>query len=228
MGEAVESCQVLETSELFAGISPFVRDAVLSTARRRAYACSELIFFTDDPVKETFLLIEGCAKVTLVARNGEEVVLRVVAPGELVGELGLEAGRKQFSTAQAIQDCEVLVWTAETFKAALTRFPVLERKVNNILRRRIFEMENRICEVSTQLASKRLAHELVRLASQIGQKVNSHVEISIPQEVLAQMTAMTLFTTNRILRSWEDQGLLRVGRRCIEIHDSAGLSGLCL
>ena len=117
MGEAVESCQVSETSELFGDILPLVRDAVLSTARRRAYACSELIFFTADPVKETFLLIEGCAKVTLVATS-----------------------RKRYSHR----------WTAMTF------------------------------------------------------------------------------TTNRILTSWEDQGLLRVGRRCIEIHDSVGLSSTAL
>jgi CRP-like cAMP-binding protein len=145
----------------------------------------------------------------------------------LIGEVGLLSGSKHSSTAQALQECEVLVWATDIFDAALLRFPVLQRNVNSILGRRLSDIQSRITRISsTQVASKRLAHELVDLANQMGRRVNSHVEIKIPQEALAQMTAMGLFTLNRILSSWETQGLLRVHRKRIEIHDSLRLSGL--
>jgi CRP-like cAMP-binding protein len=227
MVEARKKCRVVETSELFADVSPLVREAVLAAAQGRKYACRQQMFLIDDPVEEIFLMVEGCAKVTQVTRNGREVVLRIAAPGEVASELGLEPGSAHTSTASALQECTVLVWTAGAFETALTRFAVLQRNVNSILRQRIVDFQNRVARISSsEVASKRLAHELVCLAQQVGQKVNSHIEIKIAQEALAQMTAMGLFTLNRILSGWENQGFLRVHRQCIEIHDSLGLSGL--
>jgi CRP-like cAMP-binding protein len=224
---ANDKSHALETSELFADVPRDIRGAILSLAQSRKYTCREQVFLIDDPIDETFLMMEGCAKITQVTRNGKEVVIRIATPGEIVGELGLPPGSKHSSTAQTLRDCEALVWPAETFENALIQYPLLQRNVNNILQRRIGEIQSRISRISsTQVASKRLAHELVGLASHMGHHVNRHVEINVPQEVLAQMTAMGLFTLNRILSGWENQGLLRVHRQRIEINDSLGLSGL--
>ena len=51
---------------------------------------------------------------------------------------------------------------------------------------------------------------------------NSELFVDVP----APVTAIGLFTLHRILSAWETQGLLRVHRQRIEIHDSPGLSGL--
>jgi len=48
--------------------------------------------------------------------------------------------------------------------------------------------------------------------------VHDHVEINVSQEALAEMTAMTSSTVNRLLTKWENQGLLKVRREAIEIH----------
>ena len=227
MAESVEKDRGLQASEMFTDAPANVRNNFLSAARARFFSYRQQLFLIDDPIDEIFLMVEGCAKVTQVTRSGKEVVLRIAASGELIGELGLPNGSKHSSTAQALQDCEVLVWASGVFDATLRQFPVLQRNVNNILRRRVSDIQSRISRISsTQVASKRLAHELVDLANQMGRKVNSHVEIKIPQEALAQMTAMGLFTLNRILSGWETQGLLRVHRKRIEIHDSLRLSGL--
>ena len=228
MADTIERFQVLETCEFFADVPTHIRETVLSAARLRRFACRQVMFVMDDPIKETFLLLKGCAKVTQFTKEGEEIALRITAPGELVGELGSVAGSKHSSTARALQECEALVWATETFDAALMRFPVLERNAYNMLRNRLREMERHICRVSTQQASGRVASELVQLSNQIGQKVNSHVEIKIPQEALAQMTAMDVWTLNRVLRDLENQGFLRIRRMCIEVHDSPGLLGLCM
>jgi CRP-like cAMP-binding protein len=222
-----DKSQALQASELFAEVPRAIRESILSLAKSRKYAGREQMFLIDDPNDETFLMMEGSAKITQVTRNGKEVVIRIATVGEIVGELGLPPGSKHSSTAQTLQECGALVWPTEAFENALIQFPILQRNVNNILGRRISEIQGRISRISsTQVASKRLAHELVRLANQMGHRVNRHVEINVPQEVLAQMTAMGLFTLNRILSGWENQGFLRVHRQRIEINESLGLSEL--
>ena len=218
---------LLKASELFADLPDSVCEDIVSIARPTDYMCRQMVFLEGDPITETFLLLDGRVKTTLLSQKGTEVILRLTNPGQLIGEPGLGFRSTHHSTAQAIQESKVLVWRAETFGAALARFPVLHRNANRILRRRMDEMEKRVSEASTQLASSRLAYSLTRLADQIGHKVNSHVEIDISQEELGRMTSMTLYTVNRLLSNWETQGILRVRRQCVEIWNFLRLAALC-
>ena len=227
MIETTQQSPLLEMSELFADLPSSVCTDIVSMARLRDYACRQVIFFAGDPIKETLLLTDGRAKIMQLGECGTEVILRFTVPGEVIGELGLASGGTHSSTAQALQACKVLVWSAATFEAALERFPTLQRNAERIIQRRLEELESRFCEVATELASPRLAHALVRLIDQIGHKVNGHVEINVSLEALGQMTAMTTFTVSRLLTDWENQGMLRVRREAIEIHSFLPLLGLC-
>jgi len=227
MAETTQQSPLLEMSELFAGLPSSVWTDILSTARHRDYMCRQVMFLVGDPITETLLLTDGRAKLTQLGESGTEVILRLIAPGDVIGELGLAPGSRHSSTAQALQDCKVLVWGAATFEATLERFPVLQRNANRILVRQLDELERRFCETATELASPRLAHALVHLLDKVGHKVNSHVEINVSQEALAQMTVMTSYTVSRLLTNWESQGMLRVRREVIEIHSVLHLLGLC-
>src|ERR1700741_1777796 len=111
----VKKFNALESSGFFADVPIFVRESVLSSARLRKFTCRQLMFVTDDRMEETFLLVEGCAKVAQLTRIGEEVVLRSAAPGELAGGLGLAPGAKHSSTAQALEDCQGVAWPTDAF-----------------------------------------------------------------------------------------------------------------
>ena len=227
MDEARQQSTLLERAELFADLPSSVCTDVIFMARTRDYTCRQVMFFVGDPIKETLLLTEGRVKISQLGENGIEVILRLTSPGEVIGELGLTPGYKHSSTAQALETCKVLVWGAGTFEGALDRFPILRHNAKRILQRRLDELENRFCEVSIQTASPRLAHALLRLVDQIGHKVNSHVEINVSQEALAQMTAMTSFTVSRLLTNWESQGLLKVRREAIDIYSVLSLLSCC-
>src|SRR6266403_375892 len=227
MAEAGEKSSLLTRSELFAGLPSSVCAHILSRARLMDFPCGEVMYFAGDEIEQVFLLTEGRVKITQFSERGTEVILRLCIPGEVISELALVPGSRQSPTAQAVQDCKVLAWDSAIFEAAIERFPVLRCNAKSILEQRLQELERRFCEVSTETVSPRLAHGLVRLLDQIGRKVNSHVEINVSQEALAQMTAMTSFTVSRLLTNWENQGLLRVRRQAIEISDFLPLMGLC-
>ena len=226
MTEMTQQSPLLEMSELFADLPGSDCKVIVSMARTRDYLSRQVMFLLGGRIKETLLLTGGRAKITQVGESGTEVILRLTAPGEVIGELGVVPGCTHSSTAVALQECKVLVWGAEAFQGALDRFPILQRNAKRILQRRLDALENCFCQVSTQMASPRLAHALLRLIDQVGHKVNSHVEINVSQEALAQMTAMTSFTVSRLLTTWENQGLLRVRRQAIEIPDFLPLMGL--
>lgn len=216
-----------KASDLFADLPASVCTEILSSARVRDFLARDVIFFEGAPTKEVFLLTRGCVRTTQVSESGVEVILRLDLPGELIGALGMGAEGKHTSTAHAVEECKTLVWDTLTFEAMAERFPILQRNTHRILDRRICELERRLCEISTATSSPRLAHTLVRLLEKMGRESNGEIELNVPQESMAQMTAMTPFTVSRVLSKWEQQGLVSVRRGRIAVRSYEGLLRLC-
>lgn len=213
--------------ELFAGLPESDYTEVLSSASLREYLPQDIIFWAGDRVKEVLLLVVGRVKVTQFTTDGLEVILRLNAPGEIVGVPSMDPKGTHRSTAQAMRACNVLVWDAANFNELLLEFPALGRNVTAMIAQRIVELEGRFCELSTARVASRLARAVVRLIDQVGQHVNGHMELDISQEVLAQMTAMTTSTVSRLLGKWEEQGVVQVRRAGLLIRNVPGLHFLC-
>ena len=213
-------------SELFSGLPEFVSATLLSRGHARNFLAGDALFSFGDPAREVFLLTQGRVKITQVTKNGDEVILRLDSPGTMIGSFAMGPEGMHNSTAQAIEESKTLVWDTHTFVAALTQFPALERNVQRILQQRVAEMEQRVCDLETAKASPRLARQLVRLLKQIGQKRNGEIEVNVPHELLAEMTAMTQFTVSRFLSEWQAQGVVRVRRGAITIRNYRALKCL--
>jgi CRP-like cAMP-binding protein len=199
----------------------------LANAYRRDIPCGDILFRAGDPKRMIYLLTDGRVKITQVSKNGSEVILWLNTPGQIIGSLSLMAGGSHSSTAEAIRDCQALLWDSPIFDGMLDRHPVFLRNVQHIIALQLSELSCRIREVSTETVLPRLAHGLIRLTDQIGRQVEDTVELDVTQEALAQMTAMTFYTANRQLSEWEEQGLVARKKYTIVIRDLPALKRLC-
>jgi CRP-like cAMP-binding protein len=116
-----------------------------------------------------------------------------------------------------------LVWEAAVFEAFTLRFPILRCNIGRILGRRLLEMEERFREISTEKVAPRLGRTIIRLLTQVGQRVNGSVEINLSREELAQLTGTTLFTVSRLLSAWERRGIVGTRRRAVMISNHQAL-----
>jgi CRP-like cAMP-binding protein len=218
---------ILRAPELFAGLSHFARREMLSTARHGEFMDGGFVFWAGAPASQVFLLTSGRVRIIQSNKNGAEIILRIVARGELVNLPQTNPEGTHNSTAEAIEESKALVWDAATFVAALSRFPILARNVQHILEQRIYDLSQRFCDVATAKASPRLARQLLSLLRQIGVKRNGRWEIKIPHEWMAEMAALSQFTVSRFLAKWERQGVLKVRHGTVTIRDDEGLKRLC-
>jgi len=211
---------------LFSGIPLADCSKIVSSAQEKHFSRRQTIFFEGDPIRHIVLLLSGCVKVTQFGPNGQEVILRLNGPGELVGMLGLHAKGNHLSTARTVQMATALVWDAAHFEAVSERFPLLRRNTARVLEQRLHELEERFREISTEKVSPRLSSELVRLLTQVGKRVNDEVEIGLSREELAQLTGTTLFTVSRLLSQWELQGIVSARREMVLVRDVQALMDL--
>jgi CRP/FNR family transcriptional regulator, nitrogen oxide reductase regulator len=212
---------------LFSGIPLADCIKIVSTAQEKHFSRRQTIFFEGDPIRHIVFLLSGCVKVTQFGPNGQEVILRLNGPGEMVGMIGLHAKGNHSSTARTVQMATALVWDAAHFEAVSERYPLLRRNTARVLEQRLHELEERFREVSTEKVSPRLSSQLLRLLSQVGKRVNNDdVEIGLSREELAQLTGTTLFTVSRLLSQWELQGIVSNGREMVLVRNVQALMDL--
>lgn len=208
---------------LFTEVSPSDRQSILSAARQKAVPPRDCLFVQGDAARHVYLVVEGYVKIHQVGSNGNEVILRLMSPGDLIKASGTGASGTHTSTAQAIQSCNVLIWEAATFEALLERHPVLRRNEIKIHGQLLTEMEDRFREMSTEGVAHRLSRQIIRLLSKIGERVNDDMMINLSQGELAQLTGTTLFTVSRQLSKWERKGFVTARRNTILVHDPDAL-----
>lgn len=211
---------------VFATLSASEFKEVTSAAHEKLLPRRETIYNEGDPIREVFLLTAGCVKVTQLGPNGQEVILRLHGPSELIGAQGLSAGKLHLATARAIQTSTALVWEASVFESISDRIPSLRRNTARILGERLQEMEERFREISTQKVASRLSHQLIRLLNQLGRGTDHPVEIGLSREELAQLTGTTLFTVSRLLSQWEKQGIISSRREAVVVCNVEALAAL--
>lgn len=196
---------------------------IVTDAQEMHFQRHSTIFSEGSPAARVALLLSGCMKVTQGRAQGQEVILRLNGPGDLLGKLGNQARANHSYTTYTVQPAVALVWETDKFEEAVNRFPLLRRNIASILEQQLNELEIRYREVSTEKVSSRLSNLLVRLVSQVGKRIDGCVEIALSRRELAQLTGTTLFTVSRLLCQWEAQGFVSARREVVLVHDVPAL-----
>jgi CRP-like cAMP-binding protein len=197
--------------------------AIVSSTQERAFSRRQTIFFEGDPIRQVVMLVSGCVKITQLGANGNEVILRLAGPGDVLAGVGRCAGCEHGSTARTVQPSSALVWETAQFETLSERYPLLRRNIAHVLERRLNELEVRFREISTEKVAPRLSSQLVRLLEQVGRRTDGHVEIALSRRELAQLTGTTLFTVSRLLCNWESRGIVSARREAVLVRDVPAL-----
>ena len=141
---------MIERLALFANVLRDDGEDILSAARKKDFACKEILFSDGDPVREVIMLLSGRVKVTQTGLNGNEVILWLHRDGEIIGSGLRPDSANRRSTALAVQPSTALVWEATAFEKLLHRVPAFRRNIMRALEERLREMERGFREISTQ------------------------------------------------------------------------------
>lgn len=210
---------------LFSGIPEEDCATIVAAAQERTYPRDKIVFFEGDSVRQVVLVTSGCIKLSQMGSQGQEVILRMVGPGEC---LCAECFPRftHCSTAQTVKPATALVWVASQFEAIANRFPMLGRNISCVLLQILNQLEVRFRELCTEKVAPRLSSELVRLVNRVGQHSHGSVEITLSQRDLAQLTGTTLFTVSRVLSQWEEQGIVQPRRQGVVVLNVPALEDI--
>jgi len=215
-------------AQLFRGLDPEAVAEIVAAAVERRLAAGRALFLQGDPVEALYLVASGRLKMAKVTEAGDEVVVRVLGPGEIAAGVALLDRRTLPVTATALTDCAVLVWPRERALELAAAHPLLRANAVATIADRMQESLERISELSTETAGQRVARALLRLTRQHGRPVAEGVLIDQPlgRQQLADLAGTSMYTTSRLLAGWARDGVLAVGRQRVVVRSLPALERL--
>ncbi|HLF19194.1 MAG TPA: Crp/Fnr family transcriptional regulator [Bacteroidota bacterium] len=188
------------------------------------------IYFPDEPTRTIFFLKEGHVKISRVAQDGREVILDVLGPGEIFGEVGLPdeetAGRNEM--AQALDEAIICTMKKEDFETLLKMNPSLNLEVTRRVGLRLRKIEERVADLLFKDSKKRIASFVVRYAEEFGKMKQGVVTVGNPltQQEIALLTGSARQTVTSTLNEFRSMGILDFSRTTIVIKDFEKLKRL--
>jgi len=167
----------------------------------------EVLFRRGDPGGTLLCVLSGRIRISLPSADGKELVLNVIGPGEVFGEITLLDGGERTADAMAASDGQLLTLQRRDLQPLLLSRPELAFGLIGVLCERIRRTSGQVGELIFHDLGERLARTLLRLAG-------SDPEVSVTQRELSELVGTTRESVNRRLKDWQAEGLiaLRPGR----------------
>ena len=146
--------------------------------------------------------------------DGKDVVLRVAGPGQLLGTVAVFDGGGYPGTAQAIEDCTLLVIARNDCLTLVNRYPVFALAVIADLGGRLRSSAEQIRSLAVERVEQRIARVLLKLADSAGSDLPEGrvIEMPLTRQDVADMTGTTVETAIRVMSKFRRAELIRTRR----------------
>ncbi len=215
-------------SYLFRDLDPETRHRVAALVHARRLGDGEVLFLKGDEGDALYGVLEGKIRIVTGSPTGREVLLNILEPGEVFGEIALLDGLPRSADAVALG--ETRLWTIRRgdFVALMKAEASLGIHLLALLCQRLRAMNERIEDTVFLGLPARLAKQLLVLVGTYGEDVAEGRRIALPisQSELGQILGTSRESINKHLQAWRRQGWISLERRHVVIRDAEALEGV--
>lgn len=214
---AVMKRDALRASSFFAHMKPQELDELIAASSERRVSRGANIFSKGDPGTSMMAVLTGHVRVGSVSLEGREVVLNVIGPGEIFGEMAMLDGKPRSLDAIAAEETTLMVIERRIFIPFLLRHEGLVERMLEVLCDRLRQTSIALEEIALFDLPVRLSRVLVKLADDYGRPCEEGVRISLKlsQRDLSSLVGSSRESVNKQLSTWREAGLVQTGGHLI-------------
>jgi CRP/FNR family cyclic AMP-dependent transcriptional regulator len=217
----VADLEILRKVPLFADLDATHLQSILKVTEVKSAPKNSVLFSQGDRGDSLYLILSGRVKALLYAEDGRELILAVLGPGEIVGEMALfDLEEQRSATVVAAEDSEFLHLSGQQFKNVLNENPAIAFSVIRTLSQRLKDTSSRIANLIFLDTYSRVGRYLLDLAKRQGKRLadGSVLVTRPPQHEIAHYIGSSRETVSRALNDLEKQGLIRLAGRKILLY----------
>lgn len=182
------------------------------------------VFYGPEEAGEVlFLLKKGRVQLYRLSPEGKKLVVSILEPGAIFGEMSLIGQGMHNTFAEAIEECTLCVMSRLDVEQLLVNKPQVGLRIMEVMARRLKEAESKLEDMAFKSIPARLASLLIKLSA--SQSTNGDVNGYTHQD-LAEMIGTYRETTTQTLNDFKNQGWINIERKRIEILDQPALENL--
>jgi CRP/FNR family cyclic AMP-dependent transcriptional regulator len=216
--------QLLGNCVLFGGLSADERAAVVARARIRTVNAEETIFAIGSPGDQMMALLRGTVRISVPSSEGRELLLAIIRPGEVFGELAVLDGKERSADAIAESPCTLAILDRHDILSFFERNPSAWPKLVKVLCQRLRHTDQVFAEVALLQLPAKLAKSMLRLLDldrTLAPRKRPVIHYS--QRELANMVGGTRESVNRCLRNWQRNGIVQITEGSIIVTNRPAL-----
>ncbi|WP_433496544.1 Crp/Fnr family transcriptional regulator [Sphaerimonospora sp. CA-214678] len=208
---------------IFQGLTRREQIEVAGFARPMAVAKGETVYAPGQPVSHLLVMHGGRLKISHVAANGQEQILRMAGVGDVVGERAFLTGHRPDHFAVALEDSRMCVFDHNDLSALLRDYPDVGRRMLRTLSDRLASVERLLAAVTSSDVTTRVAAYLLDLPAG-GRDGVPVVRLPMAKKDVAAYLGTTPESLSRSLAVLAADGVIELrGRRDIAVLDAEAL-----
>lgn len=208
----------IEEAEFFRSLAPQRLEQVRLQVRERRYPARKVLFREGEPAEFLWALRTGEVRILRTTSDGRVMALETIQPGEIFGAVAALEGNAYPATAETTVESAVWRLPRVALLGLLRSEPHLTREILGIVARRLRGAHTRLRSLAYDPADVRLAQALLRSAH--------GDEAHVTRRELAEAAGTTIETAIRVLRRFEQAGLVKGEVHHVHILDTTGLQAV--
>jgi CRP-like cAMP-binding protein len=221
----------LKNINVFEGMSDAEMERIDKMTSMTTVRPNQPIAFPDEMSKNIYLLKKGHVKISRIGEDGREMILEIVGPGEMFGELALideDEITANSDLVQALDDVLICAIKRDTFEMMMRDNPDLTFRVTKRIGLRLRRFEERVTDLVFKDVRQRIVSFLLSYAEDFG-KIRGGV-VSIPMHLshqeIALLTGAARQTVTTVLNQLRADNLIDFSRSGMKLNDMSALERL--
>jgi CRP/FNR family cyclic AMP-dependent transcriptional regulator len=153
------------------------------------------------------------------------LVLAILTPGELFGEIALLDGKERTADATAVTECSLAILDRSEILSFLERHPNVWPFIVKVLCDRLRKTDEHLADLALPQLPVRLAKVLLRMVADDPQVKSGH-NVQCSRRELANMVGVARENVDECLRSWQNDGIVVNEGDLVTIIDRKSLEAL--
>lgn len=204
-----------------------LRRQLIERAQVSTVEAGHWLYDKGDEARGLYGVLSGSVTTLVALDNGENVPVNISGPGTIFGYAAQILGGHRVATAVARERSEIIFVPQHALAAIAREQPSLWIHFAELATEQLIWAVKIIAERARLSPRARLAARLHGYATSWGEAQDPLV-LPIRQDELAELTGLSRKTINGILRKFEDEGIVALGYREIEVRDRRKLRHLVM
>ena len=213
----------LRSVNIFSDLSESELVGIQDICTTRKYPKNSMIILEEEMGDVVFIVMLGTVKITRVNDEGKEVILAMLGSGEVFGEMAILDGESRSANALSQENCEVVTINREDFLNLLKTNNKVSLNLMTEFAIRLRKSDQQIEALSLDDAEHRIGVSILNLAEELGVIRHGAVTIeNLPyQQDIANMAGTSRETVSRVMKIFEERGLITKSGHKLSIPDYA-------